>query len=484
MSISRNLVLFAVAIALFALMQVFMQQPQALLWDGAESAMAWVALGGGTNLLLPEYYFQWLWSATQRDLPAFRFPSAVLLCCGLVAFMLLSRVLFGIRTALLGGLVAISTLSLPFLGKIATLDSLLFALHVAGWLVLMQCAKQPRWEKALIFYLLLILSGIIHPWSTFIFFALGTAVLWTDRQRYTGLAFLKPWIGIAILPAITWITQSYAFHQPWLFLGSNFGVFLLFILAGFLPFTGFVVAGFRDYIGKISKGDEFSRILMGWLGAAILGGSPAAFGLMALLVARQMDAYFKKGYPYQNWVKSGAIIHLVFSFFGAMAILIFGVYTFGAQGFRAGAAMAGIYWSMSFLGIIGIFGGRKQLTLSAPMLAGSLSMLLFWLLVWPLLDTARKEKLSLLTGLDNKTEKVFITYTNDRNFPSLAVYGKLQFPEKDWAVVKNAFPTDLPDSFYVFTDKNTKHIPPICSDTIQYGKDFSLFFCHPGSRNQ
>jgi hypothetical protein len=484
MIISRNLALFAVAIALFALLQVFLQQSNTLLWSGAESAMAWVALNDSSNLRLPEYYYQWLWTATGGDVSAFRFPSTVLLFLGLAAFILLSRALFGFRTALLSAMVAVSTLSLPFLGKVATLDSLLLALHGTGWLTLLQCAKQPRLTPALIFYSLLLIAGIIHPWSTLVFFALGTAVLWTDRKRYPGLKLLKPWWGLLLLPAIAWLTKANTFQQPWLFLGSDYSLYLLFLFAGFLPFIGFVLAGFRDYLGKIRKGDEFSRILMGWLGAALLCASPAAFWLLALLVARQMDAFFKNDYPYRNWVKTGAILHLVFSFFAAMAILIYGIYEFGAAGFRATVGAVGIYWSMSFLGIIGIFGARKQLTIGAPILAGSLFMLIAWLLAWPLLETGRKENLSVLEGLDEKVETVIVSYKDSRNFPNLSVYGKMKYPEKTWKVIEKPLPTDLPAVFYLFANKNTENIPPECRDTIRYGQDYSLLLCQPVSESQ
>lgn len=484
MSISRNLVLFAVAIALFVLLQVFLQQSSTLLWSGAESAMAWVALNDGNNLRLPEYYYQWLWTATGGDVSAFRFPSTVLLFLGLAAFIFMSRALFGFRTALLSSLVAVSTLSLPFFGKMATLDSLLLGLHGAGWLTLLQCAKQPRPTLAFLFYGLLLIAGIIHPWATLVFFTLGTAVLWTDRHRYAGLKVLKPWWGLLLLPAIAWLTKGNTFHQPWLFFGSDYSLYLLFLFAGFLPFLGFVLAGFRDYLGKIRKGDEFSRILMGWLGAALLCASPAAFWLLSLLVARQMDAFFKTGYPYRNWVKTGAILHLVFSFFAAMAILIYGIYEFSAAGFRATVGAVGMYWSMSFLGIIGIFGARKQLTIGAPMLAGSLSMLLAWLLAWPLLETGRKEKLAVLESMDSKSDTVYVSCTNYENFPNLPVYGKMKYPEKTWKVIEKPLPTDLPGVFYLFANKNTENIPPACRDTIRYGQDYSLLLCQPVSESQ
>ena len=483
MSVSRNLLFFAIAVGLFALLQMLLSNQDTLLWSGPESLMAWIAVGGDQAVQWSEHYFSWLWQAAQGDLLAYRLPSAGVLTLGALGFSLLAKPLFGMRSAILSAAIALSTLSLPFLGKMATMDSPLLVFHGLALLTILRFAKQPQLIWGVLSYLLIVLSALINPWSTFIFFTFGIGVMWYHRHRYPGLRKLQPWWAAMAVLAIAWVGGTKTLGLPWFYLQRDYFAFLAFIFLGFLPFTGFLVAGFRDYFGKMRKGDEMSVIILSWLLAALIGASPAAFWMLALMVARQMDAFFQAGYPYRNWIKTGAVLHLVLAFFVAMAIIMYGIYEFQSPGFRAGVAASGIYWSMSFMGIIGIFGARRNFTIGGPILAGALTMLVAWTMAFPLLEQQRKEKLGLLDSLDSRASSAQVLYSYPGEFPHLAVYGRWRHPELKWSVVKNSLPADNPEGF-LLVEKNIRNVPDFCKDTIQYGQDFSLLFCPPGTRNQ
>jgi hypothetical protein len=216
-------------------------------------------------------------------------------------------------------------------------------------------------------------------------------------------------------------------YSWWFFVGP---------LLGFLPYLGFLMAGLRDYSSKMIRGDEFSLVLMGWLVAALLAGSPAWSMALAVLVARQLDAYFVPGYPYGNYVKTGALIHLVAAFFLCTGLMMSGLHYFGGAGFRAGLGMSAAYWSLSFIGVIGLFGIRRRYILGGPMLAGTLLISLWWTQFFPLIERERRANLSVLEHV-NQSE-ISIIYDPKSGFPAVAVYARDRFPEAKIQVMQRA----------------------------------------------
>ena len=93
--------------------------------------------------------------------------------------------------------------------------------------------------------------------------------------------------------------------------------------------------------------------------------------LLALLAGKQMQLYFKaENYPWRDWARGGAVVHLVFAFVAAFAILLFGGISFSGEGFRAALGMAAAYWIFSLLGVIGLYGEKRDFALGGSLLAG------------------------------------------------------------------------------------------------------------------
>ena len=172
-------------------------------------------------------------------------------------------------------------------------------------------------------------------------------------------------------------------------------------------------------------------IYTGGLLAGLLAFSLSWQAILALLVAKQMEVYFKDNYPFRDWVKTGAILHLVLIFAFAFALLYNGFVYFEGDGYRAGIAVSGSYWALSFVGIVGLYGIRKPLALGATLLSGLVGMTFFWLQLYPLMETQRslvQEMPKEVKALQPEATEVVILPRQKRSFPNAAVYAKEVFP--------------------------------------------------------
>ncbi|MEZ4986229.1 MAG: hypothetical protein R2795_14515 [Saprospiraceae bacterium] len=198
-------------------------------------------------------------------------------------------------------------------------------------------------------------------------------------------------------------TPSPEKEATWFYFHPWSGAYLRFTLLSFLgllPFLGFTVAGFRDLVYKWKKGEEQARLLAvallaGWLMQSLLFSFVLIF-----LSARQLDHYFKQGgYPWRDWVKTVQVLHLVSVFMAAILVLIGGYVTFQAEGYRAVLGATAGYWMFSFLAVIGLYGVRRDYVLGGITLAGVLTMLFFWVQVYPYIELQRNWPQRLLTAL-------------------------------------------------------------------------------------
>jgi hypothetical protein len=369
----------------------------ASLWDGAEAALARGGAGGESPLHLPAMIQKLLWNAAGGNLFIYRLPGTIWLLGAAAGLYFLARPLFGQRTVILTLLVAGASLGIPQLAKVATADAGLLALHTIAFVLLLRYLKQPRTVWRIAFYGAVLLAGLIHPFSTLILFCAGPAVLYFRHPQGKRLWALQPWAAAIVAFGIAWLTGSVQWNPPWLLANFPSAPYWVVALLGFLPFTGFVLSGLRDYIPKLRKGDETALIIIAWLVAGLLAGSSVAGIALALLIARQMDAYFHPNYPFAAVVQTGAVLHLILIFFAAMGLMLGGLYYFEGVGFRAGLAVGAAYWSMSFLGVIGLYGRQRRLAIGGPILAGALAVLLFWLQAFPLLESRRKQEVGLLS---------------------------------------------------------------------------------------
>jgi hypothetical protein len=99
--------------------------------------------------------------------------------------------------------------------------------------------------------------------------------------------------------------------------------------------------------------------------------------------------YFRPNYPWRDWVRGGATLHLIFAAIGAVLVLLGGFVQFQGAGFRAALGMVAAYWMFSLFGVIGLYGNRRDWSLGGTLLAGTLAVLFFWTQVYPYFEPDR-----------------------------------------------------------------------------------------------
>ncbi len=476
---------FAIAAGVLTLTNFLVMNDYAGLWSGPEAAIAWGGTNEGLAPLLLAWRYHMLWETAEGNLFLFRLPSVLWMGIATAVFYILAKPLFSRRTTILAMLVAAGSIGLPQLAKLATPDSCLLALHTLGFLLMLRFMKQPspRWRFA--FYGAVLAGGLIHPWATFILFAFGPVFLFQIKEWRKQFWSLHPWIPALLVLGLGRLLGYDMWRPPYFVSGLYHEPYLFVVLGGFLPFTGFVLSGFRDYLPKLRRGDEMAQILIMWCLGGLLAGSPVAAIPVAVVVARQMEAYFHPNYPFSNWVKTGAVLHLIAAFFGAMALMMGGLHYFSGPGFRAGMAVSAVYWSMSFLGVVGLFGMQRRLVIGGPVLAGMLGILVFWLQAYPLWESRRKAEIKIVDSIPaGYGDTVYVIHRHTRDFPNLAVYARRQFPG---ATVKAAFHLSAGQikgagANYVIAPKGWKGLPGDCralesAAEVTSGTDTEVWIC-------
>lgn len=458
--------IFAAAAGVLFLVNLLFWNGEASLWSGGESALWWNSHLVGNEAGLPGWWISKL-DLNPTDLAEARWISGGLLLIGLVFFNWLGQKIFKQERIILSLLVMASSLLLPNFGKLASADIYLFLAHFGAYLSLVLYLKQPirQWQASV--YIFLLLGLIVHPISTVLFWLALVAWLWLRHPNGKSLSQLYLW-AVAPVAGLILILSGQFQWQPTGFVFSvnqlPLGKFLLYSVIGMAPFFGYLLGGLRDNAMLVRKGEEQAVILTGGLIAGLVAFSISWQAILALLVAKQMEVYFKDNYPFRDWVKTGAILHLVLIFAFAFALLYNGFVYFEGDGYRAGVAVTGSYWALSFVGIIGLYGIRKPLALGASLLSGLVGMTFFWLQLYPLMETQR----SLVQQLPKEVKEarpeakeVIFLPRYKREFPNAVVYAKEVFPnvriEKDEAQFNEAL--SQPHAVGVTTEWTLPYVP-------------------------
>ena len=301
-----------------------------------------------------------------------------------------TRRLFGKQTAQLSLLCAGASFFLPFFGKVATADTLaLLGQSGMFWTVLLYVLAKDR-KKIYAFAVFALLAAVAAPVST-ILLSLSLVVLATFQR--TDYSWTVP-AGIAVgISCVMLVVQGPQGANTYWYYGqedSRVLDLLFYGLLGMLPLAGWVVAGFRDLVYKGRQFEQFSLIMVMALVMTLLAQSLFFMYLVALVAGKQMQLYFREpNYPWKNWVKATAIIHLVFAFIGAFLLLAGGGMAFPGAGFRAALGMGAAYWIFSLLAVLGIFGERRDFAIGGSLLSGLLTIMFFWVQVYPYLEVDR-----------------------------------------------------------------------------------------------
>ncbi len=171
-----------------------------------------------------------------------------------------------------------------------------------------------------------------------------------------------PWAGASWpdLPALmTAYTGAERMTPAWYFLWQ---------LLALLPWLGFLAAGLYEWSLRLRKREEMSLVAGAFLVAGLLSFSFLTQWAFALLIARQLEGYAQKNYPYEKTVKGFAILQLVFSFALIFAAVLLGVLA-TEGGFGTWAVKGLLWWVPAVVGVLGLFMRKPLMYIGGPLLA-------------------------------------------------------------------------------------------------------------------
>ncbi len=378
------------------------------------------------------------------DLFLLRLPGVLLLILALLGFFWWGKKLFGKATILLTLLIVSSTFLIIPASKFVADDVWLLAFQLMSFTSLILLLKQPIWRWRILFWIFTILGILVNPISALVF-SFGM-YLFLVIAHPNGKKMLSVWdvlFGLIILSAVYFLKgfEVYSSRSFFHYFNTTPRDYFLAHLIGVLPWFAFLPAGIIDIIQKLRKREELAIISIAFLFFSIMSYGLILQVAFAFLIAKQLENYFKPNYPYTNLVKSFVVLNLFFSFALVSALLLAGYDTFGVIGFRSRMGTGGVYWAFGFLAVIGLFGNNRKMIIGGMALSGSLSMLLFWTQISPLLENYRDlpEKLaiaidSLSSGtksqvyfhesfyIDGSLSKRQEIYLNNKNIDSRPLY--------------------------------------------------------------
>lgn len=378
--------------AFLSLINLFIMNDVATVWSGAEAQLIRSGIDGSLPYFLPAIVQSALTGDLTFQVFLSRLPGAVLMLLSAAAFYGIARPVFGKITTALTLLTWSATLVLANVGKVATADSWLFFSQLLAWIAMLRYLKQPKERWRILTFAALLPALWLHPSSTILFFSLSSWQLYRLHPNGYRLLQINPWVVLAAGGIALFILGQWEWRRP-AYLTALFSMpyhrFLLMLLPAMLPVLGFFLGGLRDTIQKLRKKEELAIITSAWLIGGLAGQSLLVFAAAGLIIAKQLMLYFEPHYPHRSLVRAGAILHLVGAFCGITLLMIFSFGEFGGWGFRSALALGGLYWMLSFMSVIGLYGFNRRLVWSGSLLSGILFSLLFWLQYYPLLEMRR-----------------------------------------------------------------------------------------------
>lgn len=390
--------LFILVCGLLFFAHLLVMNDDASVWSGAEARLLKDSMSENHAYFLPVMIQSLLTGDLSFNLFISRLPSVLLILSSVFSFFFIGKRIFGAATSALTLVVWATTLLIPSLGKLASADSWLFCSQLIAWAAMIRFLKQPQEKWRIVTFAALLLSLWINPVSTIIFFSLGAWWLYRFHADGNRILLINPWIVLLAGGFALFILGQWQWRNPTFFVGwfaTPLYIYFFLVLIGFLPVFGFLLGGLREVYQKFYKKEELAIITSGWLLAGLLSQSLLLVAGLGFLVAKQLTRYFDSHYPHRSLVRAGAIIHLVLAFCGLTVLLLSSFWTFGPAGFRAVLAMGAPYWTLSFIGVIGLYSFRRRFIWGGALFSGLLFALSFWLQVYPLLESKRNWPLRL-----------------------------------------------------------------------------------------
>lgn len=414
-------------IVFLALAQLLVGLDYITLWPGAETAQVWQSVQADAAKSMSSLLLSVLPEASSYWLLLFRIGSSLLYVFAVLLFYRWAKPLFGKESVDLSLLVLCGSLLLPTMAKMASLDMWSFAFELGAWLSLLHFMKdvQKKWLiRIAVFGSVAVLFGQAQTLVLLLIWQVMYYRLASTQNESAKQHIAKPFVIIYIVFAIVSVlfglnnNDSYYFNV----FGLGFHRFLLFSVLGLAPFLGFTMAAFRDLFFKVKKGEELAKLIAVGLLGSFLAQSLVFPFLLIFLTAKQIQLSFKiANYPWNNWVRTFQILHLVVVFVGVIVALLGGFANFETDGFRAVLGCSAAYWMFSFLAVVGIFADRRDYVVGGMVLAGVVSLLFFWIQVYPFLHLKRNWPERMLTKIE-KVEPAIQTVSLDEQSLQLAPY--------------------------------------------------------------
>ncbi len=372
-------------------------------WPGADAYTLWWGQRLDARAYLPTFW-QSLLPLDELWLLWRRLPSALALVAAALLFYRWGKRLFGKPMVTYGLLALAGSVWLPFFGKLAGADMLALFAHLGWWLSIRFLYKTAETKWIVRTALFGVAACVLAPLSTAILVGLLFAFdyLGGDRQWRPAVAWVA---GLTLVAGFLrlviggWSPQLAATDY---FYGAGpvggTGSLLLWSIIGLLPAVGFLVGGLRDLVFKLKRREELSLLLAGGLVAGLAAQSLLFSFLLVLVAGKQLQLYFRPNYPWRDWVRSGATLHLVFAFIAAVLFLLGGAIQYQLNGFQAVLGMAAAYWIFSLAAVLGLYGMRRDFAIGGTILAGALTVLFFWGQVYPYLEVDRTWPSELIRG--------------------------------------------------------------------------------------
>ena len=357
---------------------------------------------------LPAIIFQLHYKEVGFDLFVLRLPQVFLLILTLLGFYWWGKKLFGLSTVFMTLLVISSTFLVVTCTKFVGFDVWLVAFQLTGFTSLVLFLKQPIWNWRLLFWVATLGAVLVEPASAFVYaFGMWLFFVFAHPKGRNLIGFYDIFFWIVII-CVAYFNGGFFNGAKGLFFHysqTSLEDYFLVQLVGMLPWIAFLPAALADLIRKLRDREEMAIILSGFFFFSLF-----SFGLIlqfafALLIAKQVEYYFKPNYPYANLVKSVAVLNLIVSFFLVAVLLLTGYESFGAIGFRSRMGIGGVYWAFTFISVIGLFGQNKKIIIGSMTLAGMLTMLLFWTQIQPLLENYRNFPSKLVNAIEQLYEE-------------------------------------------------------------------------------
>lgn len=408
-SVSNRFRFFRWMCAFFFVAALFIRLDVITVWPGAEGWSLDFAMSLERGSYLPAFIHYALLPLGAGLFPSadlfFLFPrllsAAFLLGAAALYYRWGSR-LFGRQVAELQLLVAAGSLWLPFFGKMATADSWALFGHVGIWLSTLLLLRSSAKKYQFIQGAFVAFSALAAPLSTVIFLVVLYLLLY--RPSGYNQIWSRGWGALLVGGALLLLQGTHGQLTYWN-LGQNttaYGTFFLYAVLGLLPCIGFLFAGFRDLFFKLKQGEGLAFSLLSIALAAFVSQSILFPFALACIAGKQMQLYFSRNYPWENWVKGAAILHLIFALIGSFLALIGGLLELGGEGYRAVLGMIAAYWIFSLLAVLGLYGRRRDFTIGGSILTGLLSVMFFWVQVYPYLELQRNWPLDFIEAMSSQ----------------------------------------------------------------------------------